>query len=147
MIANGTLVEVKSESVLGNPKGTAGICYDINQDLELSFVIFENGCYDGFDDEEIKKYLTIVKVTDYKYQFTNAVKLDQDFKDGTFNGIYVKVSHAKKQKNDTATELKYLEWFRQNADFGPAHEDVISIMNEDFTEETGKQVPINWRSE
>ena len=44
-----------------------------------------------------------------------------------------------------ATELEYLEWFRCNADFGPAHEDVIQILDEEFEEETGKLVPKGWR--
>ena len=40
-----------------------------------------------------------------------------------------------------ADELGYLQWFYYNCDFGPAHEDVISIMNEEFMEETGQALP------
>lgn len=43
-----------------------------------------------------------------------------------------------------ATELEYLQWFRENTDFGPADEDVKDIMNQRFTEETGKSVPKKW---
>lgn len=46
-----------------------------------------------------------------------------------------------------ATELEYLTWFRQNADFGPADADVIAIMDEQFEKETGKRVPEGWRAE
>ena len=42
---------------------------------------------------------------------------------------------------EEATELEYLKYFFQVADFGPAHGDVISYINEDFEEETGKKVP------
>jgi len=45
---------------------------------------------------------------------------------------------------ERATELEYLKWFRHNIDFGPAHEDVIEILNENFMEETGKNIPEGW---
>ena len=50
---------------------------------------------------------------------------------------------SKKQKE--ATELEYLRYFHQECDFGPAHEDCVMIIQEAFEEETGKQVPKNWR--
>ena len=40
-----------------------------------------------------------------------------------------------------ATELEYLEWFYGNADFGPATEDILKMMNDEFREETGKELP------
>jgi len=43
-----------------------------------------------------------------------------------------------------ATELEYLRWFRCEADFGPADEDVKDIMNQNFMEETGKNIPEGW---
>lgn len=51
------------------------------------------------------------------------------------------------KKNTTqerATELEYLTWFRCNAEFGPAEDDVIQIMNEQFRAETGKLLPVGW---
>jgi len=42
---------------------------------------------------------------------------------------------------EQATELEYLQWFFANADFGPAHDDVIIGMEEEFREETGKEIP------
>ena len=47
-------------------------------------------------------------------------------------------------KRKTATELEYLKWFRANAYFGPAHNDVIAILNKDFVRETGKDVPVKY---
>lgn len=38
-------------------------------------------------------------------------------------------------------ELDYLRHFYCNADFGPAHEDVVDIMNSMYTEETGNKLP------
>jgi hypothetical protein len=35
----------------------------------------------------------------------------------------------------------WLEWFYINADFGPAHGDVMTYMYERFKEETGLRVP------
>ena len=46
-----------------------------------------------------------------------------------------------------ATELEYLKWFRQHADFGPADCEVKTYMHEDFEKETGTRVPKNWRYE
>jgi hypothetical protein len=47
-------------------------------------------------------------------------------------------------KRERATELEYLKWFRHNADFGPAEGDVIEYMNEQFMDETGKNLPEGW---
>lgn len=42
---------------------------------------------------------------------------------------------------EKATELEFLQWFWENADFGPAHEDVIMIYIEQFEKDTGLEVP------
>jgi hypothetical protein len=45
---------------------------------------------------------------------------------------------------ERATELEYLTWFRITADFGPAHSDVVTILNEQFMRKTGKNLPEGW---
>lgn len=50
-------------------------------------------------------------------------------------------------KRERATELEWLKYFYQEADFGPAHGDVISIMKENFMEETGKDLPEGYEDE
>ena len=45
---------------------------------------------------------------------------------------------------ERATELEYLTWFKQNADFGPADSDVQESMDERFMNETGKNIPEGW---
>lgn len=40
-----------------------------------------------------------------------------------------------------ATELEYLTWFRIKADFGPAHSDVITMLNQAFMNQTGMNIP------
>lgn len=47
-------------------------------------------------------------------------------------------------EKERATELEYLKWFRNNADFGPAHEDVVYLLNEAFMKATGKKLPKGW---
>lgn len=47
-------------------------------------------------------------------------------------------------KRKRATELEYLKWFRIHADFGPADGDVKYLMNEQFVEQTGKDLPEGW---
>lgn len=49
-----------------------------------------------------------------------------------------------KESRPRATELEYLKWFRQNADFGPADSDVKEIMDENFMRETQKNLPEGW---
>lgn len=48
---------------------------------------------------------------------------------------------------EEATELEWLRWFYQNADFGPADEDVRDIMKIQFQNKENKKVPKNYRSE
>lgn len=49
-----------------------------------------------------------------------------------------------KTMKEHASELEYLRWFRQTADFGPAHSDVITRLNRIFMERTGKNLPEGW---
>lgn len=44
-------------------------------------------------------------------------------------------------------DYAYLLWFRCAADFGPAHGDVIAIMNEEYEKDTGNKVPDGWEDE
>ena len=46
-----------------------------------------------------------------------------------------------------ATELEYLTWLKQSADFCPADSDVHRGLDEYFVKETGKLVPKDWRQE
>lgn len=45
---------------------------------------------------------------------------------------------------ERATELEYLKWFRINADFGPASSDVQYYLDQQFMDETGKNLPEGW---
>jgi len=45
----------------------------------------------------------------------------------------------------TATKLKFLQWFWENADFGPAHDDVMMSYIEDFERDIKLKVPISCR--
>lgn len=46
-----------------------------------------------------------------------------------------------------ATELEYLRFFYEEADFGPADEDVRSIIDERFAAKTGKALPEGYGDE
>lgn len=45
---------------------------------------------------------------------------------------------------ERATEIEWLRWFAQNADFGPAHGDVFEILQRAFMRSTGKLLPEGW---
>lgn len=42
---------------------------------------------------------------------------------------------------EKASELEFLRWYFANADFGPAHDDVVDILMSQFQEETGMALP------
>lgn len=46
-----------------------------------------------------------------------------------------------------ATELEWLQWFYETADFGPADDDVRYLMEQKFTKETGKGLPKKYERE
>ena len=83
----GTIVKLKIPC-LGNPVGTSGVCYE-EYDLGepgAGSVIFENGRYDGFSPEEQENFLDFVGTSTEisNYQFTNVMKLSEDFESGFF---------------------------------------------------------------
>lgn len=47
-------------------------------------------------------------------------------------------------KKKRASELEYLKWFRQVADFGPADGEVKDSINEEFIRASGKRLPEGW---
>ena len=42
---------------------------------------------------------------------------------------------------DELHELEYLRYFFSACDFGPAHDDVVSMINEDYVHEKEQEVP------
>ena len=42
---------------------------------------------------------------------------------------------------EIATELEFLKWFYMECDFGPSHGDEMARMEENFKDETGKELP------
>ena len=57
------------------------------------------------------------------------------------------LEEADKEIDRLKDEIAYLTYFHQNADFGPAHGDVVLIIQENYKESTGKDVPEEWRYE
>ena len=86
----GTMVKLKVPCLRNEP-GTRGVCYDqyqMEKDLGYS-VIFENGEYDGFSQDEASEMLEIVGVelALIDYIFTNVMKLTEDFRKGVFDCV------------------------------------------------------------
>ena len=48
---------------------------------------------------------------------------------------------------EIANELEWLRYFYDNCDFGPAHNDVVDIIKENFIEDTGKMLPEGYEKE
>lgn len=74
---------------LGNKPGTIGVCYetyDIGWGPGIS-VIFPNGEYDGFSQEEQKGFLEFVEDTNFSYNFQNVMTLSRDFDKGVFDEV------------------------------------------------------------
>ncbi len=49
--------------------------------------------------------------------------------------------------SEQATELEWLRYFYQKADFGPADDDVRQIIEEDFMKKTRKALPAGYERE
>lgn len=47
---------------------------------------------------------------------------------------------------DPQIELDYLRWFHDTCDFGPAHEDVVQIMLDDYVK-SGGVIPAAYKDE
>jgi hypothetical protein len=57
---------------------------------------------------------------------------------------YLESREPEYNKSKYATELEWLAWFAQEADFGPADGDVHYILENRFEKKTGKKVPREW---
>jgi len=85
----GSIVQLKVPC-LGNPKGTCGVVYEAynpggyHLDRPHVSIIFPNGRYDGFSVDDQDDFLTFVRDSDLYYQFTNVIKLIEDFRNGKF---------------------------------------------------------------
>jgi hypothetical protein len=101
----GTLVVTKL-SMLGNPAGSVGICYDtynLGTKSDGNCFIFENGNYDGFSNEEKEVMLTKVgQAPDFSYTFEHVMTLSRDFDNDKFKAAFA-VARTK------AKHLKYLK--------------------------------------
>lgn len=54
---------------------------------------------------------------------------------------------AMEEFSEVKEELEYLRFFYSEADFGPADEDVRSIINDRYTKRTGKELPKGYGDE
>jgi len=94
----GTIVKSAVE-VLGNPVGASGVVYEeynLGEGPAVS-VIFENGNYDGFSPKEQDRFLVEVGFSNHAsfYQFTNVMKLSEDFRNGIFSQALEKKEKSK----------------------------------------------------
>lgn len=87
-LAVGDIVKLKVDC-LGNSQGDIGVV--INKYQGGVQVIFANGEYDGFSDEEQKKMLERTGHDSYleNYQFTNVMQLTKDYNLGAFDDVFV----------------------------------------------------------
>lgn len=46
--------------------------------------------------------------------------------------------------NALEEELHYLRWYHQTVEFGPAHEDVVKIYQQEYEQTFGKEVPTKY---
>lgn len=96
----GTIVKIAVPEMLGNKEGVIGVCYElypgIGRNGEVdgtggSF-IFANGSYDGFSWQDQERYLEEYGITEdpdlLSYEFTNVMKLSDDFRNGLFDSVF-----------------------------------------------------------
>ncbi len=88
----GTLVKLKVPC-LGNEAGAQGVCFDVYQLGDYppgAQIIFENGNYDGFSQEEQAQFLEEMCDTSFQYEFTHVIQLGNDFRAGVFDYAFMK---------------------------------------------------------
>lgn len=79
-------------------------------------------------------------------QLAAARKLEEET--ATVGVVEVVVAHvAEAPQQPIATELEWLQYFYQEADFGPADQDVRDIIKCDFMRQYGKQLPEGYNGE
>lgn len=60
--------------------------------------------------------------------------------DGRTSGQHTEWPRLRAELNAFADELHYLRWFYENTSFGPAHEDVMELMKDQYKRETGRAI-------
>lgn len=112
MLDIGDVVKLKFEC-LGNEPGTLGVVYDVyefeghRETWRGVSVIFQNGEYDGFGEDEQEMFLEYIYTHEnFNYTFKNVMKLSQDFDKGVFEPVLgtKKGEEYKRQFPDWRTE-------------------------------------------
>ena len=88
MLKVGTVVRLKVP-LLRNEAGVLGVCYEAHSYGwgPGASVIFENGDYDGFSQDEQNWFLEVVRESNLSYNFQNVMTLSRDFDKGVFNEV------------------------------------------------------------
>lgn len=86
-ITVGTVVRLRVPC-LGNKMGTIGV--GINDYGDGCQVIFPNGEYDGFSEEEQHEFLDVIgtETSVSGYRFQNVMKLSDDYRRGLFDKAF-----------------------------------------------------------
>lgn len=83
-----------------------------------------------------------------KIKFTGAREQCDRYYDEIERMVLMEKQSYQESMEQLTDELHYLRWFHKNVDFGPAHETVIEILQEQYEEEeAGRRVPEAWREE
>ncbi len=60
--------------------------------------------------------------------------------DGRTSGQSTEWPRLRGELNVLADELFYLRWFYEHTSFGPAHDDVVDLMKDQYKRETGRNI-------
>ncbi len=88
----GDVVLIKPKSPLGG--GQLAYVYDTYQDFDdknergVSLITEDGNNTGGWSKQEQEQYLEYARHSDFKYEFQNVIKLDQDFRGGVFNIVF-----------------------------------------------------------
>ena len=58
---------------------------------------------------------------------------------------YEQIEFLERRVTELEADLDYLKYFHNTADFGPAHEEVVLLIQQAYEQDSGFRVPAHWR--
>ena len=88
----GQIIKAKLGTAV-NSRNEVGVCYEAYREGNRAGwgIIFEDGGYDGFSPEEVRKFLVVsdhIDQTLKNYEFTSVLRLRDDYDRGLFSNAF-----------------------------------------------------------
>lgn len=102
------------------------------------------------DQTEVDRWKEYVDIRDKEIRRLNRRlnKLKEKTVDQTkMDFLDKKTRQLNKRNEELLDELEFLRFFYQQADFGPASDDIFSMIREDYMTKTKRECPVGYRED